>query len=175
MDIMHWSRGWSYASCAGNLDPVPGWLGNKCPTGHTAKKKVCLHRFAFYFPSLERITYFTKNVSRVILFQPSMCVAMGPGQDMFESTQIIGRIIYDKAKVSCGPCCFYRHSKLYFKIHWHFSLGSWSLWGRQQELKLRQGVWRYECCLLSIRKVVSHTAQEPLSDCLWLTSYRKYI
>ncbi|XP_055416244.1 neutral ceramidase [Bubalus kerabau] len=29
---------------------------------------------------------------------PSMCVAMGPGQDMFESTQIIGRIIYDKAK-----------------------------------------------------------------------------
>ncbi|XP_043782555.1 neutral ceramidase-like isoform X2 [Cervus elaphus] len=29
---------------------------------------------------------------------PSMCVAEGPGQDMFESTQIIGRIIYDKAK-----------------------------------------------------------------------------
>uniref|UniRef100_A0A8C2REW9 Neutral ceramidase n=1 Tax=Capra hircus TaxID=9925 RepID=A0A8C2REW9_CAPHI len=28
----------------------------------------------------------------------SMCVAMGPGQDMFESTQIIGRKIYDKAK-----------------------------------------------------------------------------
>uniref|UniRef100_A0A8D1EF05 Neutral ceramidase n=1 Tax=Sus scrofa TaxID=9823 RepID=A0A8D1EF05_PIG len=29
---------------------------------------------------------------------PSMCIAMGPGQDMFNSTQIIGRIIYEKAK-----------------------------------------------------------------------------
>uniref|UniRef100_A0A8C2RF76 Neutral ceramidase n=1 Tax=Capra hircus TaxID=9925 RepID=A0A8C2RF76_CAPHI len=38
------------------------------------------------------------NISHVILFQASMCVAMGPGQDMFESTQIIGRKIYDKAK-----------------------------------------------------------------------------
>ncbi|XP_022355866.1 neutral ceramidase [Enhydra lutris kenyoni] len=29
---------------------------------------------------------------------PSMCVAMGPGQDMLRSTQIIGRIIYERAK-----------------------------------------------------------------------------
>ncbi|XP_026967714.1 neutral ceramidase isoform X1 [Sagmatias obliquidens] len=29
---------------------------------------------------------------------PSMCIAMGPGQDMLDSTQIIGRIIYEKAK-----------------------------------------------------------------------------
>lgn len=29
---------------------------------------------------------------------PSMCMASGPGRDMFESTQIIGRIIYQKAK-----------------------------------------------------------------------------
>lgn len=29
---------------------------------------------------------------------PSMCMASGPGQDMFESTHIIGRIIYQKAK-----------------------------------------------------------------------------
>ncbi|XP_057387106.1 neutral ceramidase isoform X2 [Balaenoptera acutorostrata] len=30
--------------------------------------------------------------------EPSMCIAMGPGQDMLDSTQIIGRIIYEKAK-----------------------------------------------------------------------------
>uniref|UniRef100_A0A8C4LZ26 Neutral ceramidase n=1 Tax=Equus asinus asinus TaxID=83772 RepID=A0A8C4LZ26_EQUAS len=29
---------------------------------------------------------------------PNMCIAMGPGQDMFDSTQIIGWIIYQKAK-----------------------------------------------------------------------------
>ncbi|XP_076775180.1 neutral ceramidase isoform X1 [Arvicanthis niloticus] len=29
---------------------------------------------------------------------PSMCMASGPGQDMFESAQIIGRTIYQKAK-----------------------------------------------------------------------------
>ncbi|KAF4019053.1 hypothetical protein G4228_010715 [Cervus hanglu yarkandensis] len=39
---------------------------------------------------------------------PSMCVAEGPGQDMFESTQIIGRIIYDKAKAkTCKPALGY--------------------------------------------------------------------
>ena len=100
------SLGFRPPSNSGNLGSVPDWLGNKGPTGHTAKKKVCLLRFAYHLPSFERITYFTKNISCVILFQPSMCVAVGPGQDMFESTQIIGRIIYDKAKVSCGPCAF---------------------------------------------------------------------
>ncbi|XP_032347300.1 putative neutral ceramidase C isoform X3 [Camelus ferus] len=29
---------------------------------------------------------------------PSMCIAMGPGEDMFDSTQIIGRMMYQKAK-----------------------------------------------------------------------------
>ncbi|XP_058399425.1 neutral ceramidase [Diceros bicornis minor] len=29
---------------------------------------------------------------------PDMCIAMGPGRDMFDSTQIIGRIIYQRAK-----------------------------------------------------------------------------
>ncbi|XP_023445701.1 neutral ceramidase [Dasypus novemcinctus] len=29
---------------------------------------------------------------------PSMCMAKGPGRDMFESTQIIGRALYEKAK-----------------------------------------------------------------------------
>ncbi|XP_031245949.1 neutral ceramidase isoform X2 [Mastomys coucha] len=29
---------------------------------------------------------------------PSMCMASGPGQDMFESTHIIGRLIYQRAK-----------------------------------------------------------------------------
>uniref|UniRef100_A0A8C2RFX1 Neutral ceramidase n=1 Tax=Capra hircus TaxID=9925 RepID=A0A8C2RFX1_CAPHI len=48
------------------------------------------------------------NISHVILFQASMCVAMGPGQDMFESTQIIGRKIYDKAKAkTCKPALGY--------------------------------------------------------------------
>ncbi|EPY83448.1 neutral ceramidase isoform a [Camelus ferus] len=30
--------------------------------------------------------------------EPSMCIAMGPGEDMFDSTQIIGRMMYQKAK-----------------------------------------------------------------------------
>ncbi|XP_031317178.2 neutral ceramidase [Camelus dromedarius] len=29
---------------------------------------------------------------------PSMCIAMGPGEDMFDSTQIVGRMMYQKAK-----------------------------------------------------------------------------
>ncbi|XP_072827627.1 neutral ceramidase isoform X2 [Vicugna pacos] len=29
---------------------------------------------------------------------PSMCIAMGPGEDMFDSTQIIGQMLYQKAK-----------------------------------------------------------------------------
>uniref|UniRef100_A0A8C0E7Z4 Neutral ceramidase n=1 Tax=Balaenoptera musculus TaxID=9771 RepID=A0A8C0E7Z4_BALMU len=39
---------------------------------------------------------------------PSMCIAMGPGQDMLDSTQIIGRIIYEKAKAkTCKPALGY--------------------------------------------------------------------
>uniref|UniRef100_A0A8C3WCB3 Neutral ceramidase n=1 Tax=Catagonus wagneri TaxID=51154 RepID=A0A8C3WCB3_9CETA len=39
---------------------------------------------------------------------PSMCIAMGPGQDMLNSTQIIGRIIYEKAKAkTCKPALGY--------------------------------------------------------------------
>ncbi|KAB1271338.1 Neutral ceramidase [Camelus dromedarius] len=40
----------------------------------------------------------TKNNSRCVLLQPSMCIAMGPGEDMFDSTQIVGRMMYQKAK-----------------------------------------------------------------------------
>uniref|UniRef100_A0A8C0LQ95 Neutral ceramidase n=1 Tax=Canis lupus dingo TaxID=286419 RepID=A0A8C0LQ95_CANLU len=38
----------------------------------------------------------------------SMCMATGPGLDMFNSTQIIGRIIYERAKVkTCKPALGY--------------------------------------------------------------------
>uniref|UniRef100_A0A8C8YLH9 Neutral ceramidase n=1 Tax=Prolemur simus TaxID=1328070 RepID=A0A8C8YLH9_PROSS len=33
---------------------------------------------------------------------PSMCMAMGPGQDMLDSTQIIGQTIYQRAKELCA-------------------------------------------------------------------------
>uniref|UniRef100_A0A2K6EGT7 Neutral ceramidase n=1 Tax=Propithecus coquereli TaxID=379532 RepID=A0A2K6EGT7_PROCO len=39
---------------------------------------------------------------------PSMCMAMGPGQDMLDSTQIIGRTIYQRAKAkTCKPALGY--------------------------------------------------------------------
>uniref|UniRef100_A0A5F9D419 Neutral ceramidase n=1 Tax=Oryctolagus cuniculus TaxID=9986 RepID=A0A5F9D419_RABIT len=39
---------------------------------------------------------------------PNMCIATGPGQDMFDSTQIIGQIIYQRAKVkTCKPALGY--------------------------------------------------------------------
>uniref|UniRef100_A0A8D2B388 Neutral ceramidase n=1 Tax=Sciurus vulgaris TaxID=55149 RepID=A0A8D2B388_SCIVU len=39
---------------------------------------------------------------------PSMCIAKGPGQDMFDSTQIIGRTIYQRAKAkTCKPALGY--------------------------------------------------------------------
>ncbi|XP_034864277.1 neutral ceramidase isoform X2 [Mirounga leonina] len=38
----------------------------------------------------------------------SMCIAMGPGEDMLNSTQIIGRIIYQRAKAkTCKPALGY--------------------------------------------------------------------
>ncbi|KAF3823916.1 hypothetical protein GH733_006920 [Mirounga leonina] len=40
--------------------------------------------------------------------QSSMCIAMGPGEDMLNSTQIIGRIIYQRAKAkTCKPALGY--------------------------------------------------------------------
>uniref|UniRef100_A0A8I5UX74 Neutral ceramidase n=1 Tax=Pongo abelii TaxID=9601 RepID=A0A8I5UX74_PONAB len=39
---------------------------------------------------------------------PSMCIAKGPGQDMFDSTQIIGRAMYQRAKAkTCKPALGY--------------------------------------------------------------------
>uniref|UniRef100_A0A452U3Y5 Neutral ceramidase n=1 Tax=Ursus maritimus TaxID=29073 RepID=A0A452U3Y5_URSMA len=39
---------------------------------------------------------------------PSMCVATGPGEDMLHSTQIIGRILYQRAKAkTCKPALGY--------------------------------------------------------------------
>ncbi|XP_004440055.1 PREDICTED: neutral ceramidase isoform X2 [Ceratotherium simum simum] len=39
---------------------------------------------------------------------PDKCIAMGPGRDMFDSTQIIGRIIYQRAKAkTCKPALGY--------------------------------------------------------------------
>uniref|UniRef100_A0A673U4V7 Neutral ceramidase n=1 Tax=Suricata suricatta TaxID=37032 RepID=A0A673U4V7_SURSU len=39
---------------------------------------------------------------------PSMCIAMGPGHDMLNSTQIIGEIIYQRAKAkTCKPALGY--------------------------------------------------------------------
>ncbi|KAF6107544.1 N-acylsphingosine amidohydrolase 2B [Phyllostomus discolor] len=39
---------------------------------------------------------------------PTMCMATGPGQDMLDSTQIIGRTLYQKAKVkTCKPALGY--------------------------------------------------------------------
>uniref|UniRef100_A0A2R9BKK0 Neutral ceramidase n=1 Tax=Pan paniscus TaxID=9597 RepID=A0A2R9BKK0_PANPA len=39
---------------------------------------------------------------------PSMCIAKGPGQDMFDSTQIIGRAMYQRAKSkTCKPALGY--------------------------------------------------------------------
>ncbi|OBS82168.1 hypothetical protein A6R68_23842, partial [Neotoma lepida] len=39
---------------------------------------------------------------------PSMCMASGPGQDIIDSTQIIGRVIYQRAKVkTCKPALGY--------------------------------------------------------------------
>uniref|UniRef100_A0A2K5IDH2 Neutral ceramidase n=1 Tax=Colobus angolensis palliatus TaxID=336983 RepID=A0A2K5IDH2_COLAP len=38
----------------------------------------------------------------------NMCIAMGPGQDMFDSTQIIGRAMYQRAKAkTCKPALGY--------------------------------------------------------------------
>uniref|UniRef100_A0A3B5A083 Neutral ceramidase n=1 Tax=Stegastes partitus TaxID=144197 RepID=A0A3B5A083_9TELE len=45
-----------------------------------------------------------RTVSSACLCQTKMCAAFGPGDDMFESTRIIGQNIYMKAKVStCKP------------------------------------------------------------------------
>uniref|UniRef100_I3MVH5 Neutral ceramidase n=1 Tax=Ictidomys tridecemlineatus TaxID=43179 RepID=I3MVH5_ICTTR len=38
------------------------------------------------------------DASFLMLFQPGMCIAKGPGRDMIDSTQIIGRTIYQRAK-----------------------------------------------------------------------------
>lgn len=57
------------------------------------------------------------NKSCLILFQSTTCIAMGPGRDMLDSTQIIGRTMYQVAKVSCALNFFHLCLELFFKIH----------------------------------------------------------
>ena len=87
--------------------------------------KMYLLRFTCNFAFLKIIAFSAKsNISCLALFQSTTCMAMGPGQDMLDSTQIIGRTLYQKAKVSWASHLFHLHLKLLLKIYQRCSLGS---------------------------------------------------
>lgn len=138
-------------------------------------KKISLLRFTCHFPFLKRIAYFTKNTSCVILFQPSMCIAMGPGQDMLDSTQIIGRIIYEKAKVSCGPASFIFIQNYALKSTDIVHQEARNCKEDSRSLSCTRESGRLNAVYCQPGRLFSQTTQEPLCDCLCLASYGKNI